>query len=205
MWKNIWDKENSEKRPNKNFPLQKHFASTKNFRGQKQQLWNGVWTSNHTKVNFIYYSLWWSNFFPIFTRLAYQNDFLNLGVAILLLVAVALYFIRILCIYFYMILKHTTGWKLQWWRRRVKIKRKPIEWKKSKTAWCRQERGRGGGEEIRVIERKRPTGFRGSERKMSDCEDNLKINVNISANPKTGERERERKRERERERERKRC
>ena len=91
MWKNIWDKENSEKRPYKNFPLQKHFASTKNFKGQKQQLWNGVWTSNHTKVKFIYYSLWWSTFFPIFTRLAYENDFLNLGVAILLLVAVALH------------------------------------------------------------------------------------------------------------------
>ena len=30
-------------------------------------------------------------FFPIFTRFAYQNDFLNLGEAILLLVAVALY------------------------------------------------------------------------------------------------------------------
>ena len=30
-------------------------------------------------------------YFPIFTKLAYQNDILNLGVAILLLVAVALY------------------------------------------------------------------------------------------------------------------
>ena len=50
---NIWHKENSEKRPNKNFPLQKHFASTKNFKGQKQHLRNGVWTSNHTKVKFI--------------------------------------------------------------------------------------------------------------------------------------------------------
>ena len=45
---------------------------------------------NHTKVKIIYYSLWWSTFFPIFTRFAYQNDFLNLRVAILLLVAVAL-------------------------------------------------------------------------------------------------------------------
>ena len=104
MCKNIWHKENSEKRPNKNFPLQKHFSSTKNFKGQKQQLWNGVWTSNHTKVKIIYYSLWWSTFFPIFTRFAYQNDFLNLGVAILLLVAVALYhscskriFVRTMC------------------------------------------------------------------------------------------------------------
>ena len=94
MWKNIWHKENSAKRPNKNFPLQKHFSSTKNFKGQKQQLRNGVWTSNHTKVKIIYYSLWWSTFFPIFTRFAYQNDFLNLGVAILLLVAVALYMWR---------------------------------------------------------------------------------------------------------------
>ena len=34
-------------------------------------------------------------FFPIFTRLAYQNVFLNLGVAILLLVAVALYILDV--------------------------------------------------------------------------------------------------------------
>ena len=46
------------------------------------------------KVKFIYYSLWWSTSFPNFTRFAYQNDFLNLGVAILLLVAVALYHFR---------------------------------------------------------------------------------------------------------------
>ena len=45
---------------------------------------------NHTKVKIIYYSLWWSTFIPNFTRFAYQNEFLILPVAILLLVAVAL-------------------------------------------------------------------------------------------------------------------
>ena len=91
MRRDISHKENSKKLPNKNFSLQKHFASAKKFRWQKRQLLKGVWTSNHKKQKFIYLSLWWTAFFLIFTRFAYQNDFFILGVAILLLVVIALY------------------------------------------------------------------------------------------------------------------